>query len=90
MLLGASKWSVSKYELGTRPPTLELVLRCELIFGVSSAELFPSMYKAMQDDLGARALAFDEWLKGRTDKASLKKLDLLANIPGRTTAISDL
>ena len=89
-LLGVSRSLVNKYELGKRRPTLTATIKCELFFGVETSVLFPTLYKAAQDELGARALAMSERLEAKDDLRSRKKLKRLAAIPARTKPISEI
>ena len=82
-LLGIHQSSLERYEAGLRPPTAEVVIASEIIFGVRGAVLFPALYNAVDEELPIRALALHDRLVGRTDSASLKKLALIGGIPGR-------
>lgn len=82
-LLGICRTALSRYELGLRPPTAELVVASELIFGISGTMLFPALCNGVEEDLAIRALALHDNLVGRTDPASLKKLALISGIPNR-------
>jgi transcriptional regulator with XRE-family HTH domain len=82
-LLGIRRTSLSRYELGLRVPTAEIVIAVETIFGVGGAVLFPALYNSVEEELAIRALALHNRLAGLTDLASLKKLALISGIPGR-------
>ena len=82
-LLGVSADVISNVERGVSSATVKTVVGCSLLFGQTTAELFPSLYRTIEDDICARAVAFDRKLRGRTDPASCKKLALLAELVDR-------
>ncbi|HQU07582.1 MAG TPA: helix-turn-helix transcriptional regulator [Candidatus Paceibacterota bacterium] len=56
LLLGCrSGTKVSRYERHARTPTLETALACQAIFGVPVHELFPGMYREVEQVTHARA-----------------------------------
>jgi len=59
------KSTISRAERDNRPPTLKFALGCEVIFGKSASELFPSLYAEIEDAVMRRAAKLDERL--RTD-----------------------
>jgi DNA-binding XRE family transcriptional regulator len=89
-LVGVSKKTISKYELEERKPSANLILACEIIFDARASAVFPFFCKAIQDVLGARALALHDRLQGRTDEYSRRKLAMLAELPLRTADIRDV
>jgi transcriptional regulator with XRE-family HTH domain len=88
-LLGLSRQAISNYELEIRPVPAELIVASELLFGEPFFEVFPAFSEAIEDDIGARALALEAKLLRRTDAKSLKKLALLSGIPGRVRFAPD-
>lgn len=89
-LMGLSHDAISKYELEQRPLSVTVILASEIVFGKRADELFPTLYKAIQDELGKRALEMLERLEGKEDKESNRKRELLGGIPGRTREIPDV
>lgn len=84
LLLGqASRSSVSRLELGAGQPSLRFVVRCELIFGVSAAELFPQLYEQNHDLVMRRAARLDTHLRDRADASSARKRELLSAMINR-------
>jgi transcriptional regulator with XRE-family HTH domain len=81
-LLGVHKATLQRYEAGAWLPA-EIVIASELIFGVSAANIFPALYNGVDEDVPIRALALNNKLTGREDRASLKKLALISGIPDR-------
>lgn len=86
LLGGLSTTSVARIELGKRAPTLTVLLRYQVIFGASSAELVPSLYKALEDDVLSRAAALSIRLEGRKDGDSALKRRLLSDMISRVAA----
>lgn len=82
-LLGVSKGAISKYENGRCHLPVTRLMACEIIFGISAAELLIAVREAVEDRLSRRALAFHDRIEGKTDAASLKKLKLLNEIKDR-------
>jgi transcriptional regulator with XRE-family HTH domain len=82
-LLGVSKYTISKYELGRRPVSAKILVASAIIFGVNPAELFPALHDAVEEDLAIRAVALHDRLEGCEDAASRKKRSLIEGIPSR-------
>jgi len=82
-LLGISKNTLSRYELGLRVPTAEVVIASALLFGVGGDMIFPQLYNSIEEDLPVRALAMQERLGDETGPAIEKKLALITGIPNR-------
>lgn len=82
-LLGVTANAISKYECGKRSIPAEVLAASEVIFGVSATKLFPALFNNVDEDLAIRALDLHQRLAGRQDPVSIKKLALIAGIPGR-------
>lgn len=82
-LLGISKYTLSRYELGLRPLPAEIVIASETIFGVGGATIFPALYNRVDEEVPIRALTLLDRLVGRSDPTTLKKLALISGIPDR-------
>jgi transcriptional regulator with XRE-family HTH domain len=76
--------TLGAYEREVREVSARMLIAGELLFGEHASSLFPDLYKRVQDEIGARALAMYERLQDAQDEASKKKLRLLAAIPART------
>lgn len=84
LLLGqASRSVVSRLELGLGRPSLPFAIRCEAVFGVGVAELFPGLFEENHDHVMRHAADLDVRLRGRTDAGSARKRALLLEIVGR-------
>lgn len=84
LLLGhASRSVVSRLELGHGRPSLRFAVRCEAVFGVRVAELFPDLVDEHHDAVMRQAAHLDLQVRGRTDAGSARKRALLLEIVGR-------
>ncbi len=86
-LIGYHEDSIRRYEQGQRRPPLKFILACSFVFGQNLGELFPTLNRAIQDDIGIRAGRLDKRWRNLADPASRKKLALLHAIAGRMDAI---
>ena len=85
LLVGhASRSVVSRLELGQGRPSLRFAIRCEAVFGVQVAELFPDLFEENHDAVMRQAAHLDLQVRGRTDAGSARKRALLLEIVGRT------
>ncbi len=80
LLLGYSTSAISKFETRSSPPTVKLILGCEVIFGGGARELFPAVYRDIEDEVMRRARGLYERLEKRNDLASLDKMQLLLDM----------
>lgn len=55
LLGGSSREKVSYYELGQREPTSEILVACQIIFGIEGRLLFPAMYRRITTAVKRRA-----------------------------------
>lgn len=84
LLLGqASRSVVSRLELGQGRPSLPFAIRCEAVFGVRVAELFPDLFEENHEAVMHQAAHLDLQVRGRTDAGSARKRALLLEIVGR-------
>jgi hypothetical protein len=74
---------VSRCEASIREPTIRIVLGCEVVFGLSSRAIFPSLYDDVEEIVILRAAALDETLRGRDDPAAQRKRELLRRMVDR-------
>ena len=78
-LLGRkSPTHVSRLEKRKRAPTVDIVLACEILFGVKSHMIFPTLYEEIEDDVLARAAKLYEELQHKTSRPALRKKEFLS------------
>src|SRR5947209_2741757 len=88
LLSGVSAATLSRYELGQQTPRAEILLGCEVIFGVPLRELFPGLYQDRVDSVMRRAAALDRELGDQQDPPSIIKRALLREMAERAGNIS--
>lgn len=86
LLGGLSATSVGRIEMGRRWPTLPVALGYQVIFGNQPAELLPSLYEAVEEDVMNRAASLSIRLEGRPGGAAALKRRLLAEMVSRAGA----
>jgi transcriptional regulator with XRE-family HTH domain len=85
-LLGlSSRSAVSRIERADRDPTTATVIACGLVFGLATLALFPSLHAEIEDAVRAAVAVLREKLADRTDKVSIRKRALLAQVLKRIT-----
>lgn len=82
-LLGVSKNTLSRYELGLRVPTADVVIASAILFGVAGETIFPALYNSVCEELPVRALALQDRIHACSDLAAQKKLALINGVPSR-------
>lgn len=87
-LLGLSQSAVSRLESRGEPATLETTLALQVIFGEQPKLLFHERYASVEDAVMRRAAELDRKLRGKTDPASLKKLELLEGMVKRAQPVA--
>ena len=84
LLLGhASRSVVSRLELGHGRPSLPFALRCEAVFGVRTADLFPDLCADHHEAVMRQAARLDRDLRGRPGAGAARKRALLLEMVGR-------
>ncbi len=78
-LLGVSRSVITKAE-GDRPPSLQLLLMTEVMFGTTQRELFPGLYARLERRLILKALAIEHRLIGKDDPVSRRKCAFLGEL----------
>ena len=77
-LLGSqSRTKISRLEHGVRVPSVESLISCLVLFGVSAPELFPHLYSRIEERVLRDAAALLEELAGDTSRKSARKRELL-------------
>ena len=85
LLLGhASRSVVSRLELGHGRPSLTFAIRCEAVFGVGVAELFPDLYEENRELVMRRAADLDRRLHGHGGVVADRQRRLLREMVERT------
>ena len=69
---------VSRIENGKRDPTIDTVLACEVIFGVSASAIFPCAYDAIEERVMRELHRLDLTLSD-TSPVDLRKRELLSS-----------
>jgi transcriptional regulator with XRE-family HTH domain len=78
MLLGVeSSTTVSRIERSVRTPTAAVLVACSILFGLSHAELFPSLYEAVEEGVANAAKTLYDQLGEQTDSSSLRKREFV-------------
>ena len=83
-LLGVSQSAASRCESGECAPDFNMALGLQVIFSRSPRALFPGLYRQVEEAVMAVAAEMDRELEGKTDRASVRKQQLLAAMSVRT------
>jgi transcriptional regulator with XRE-family HTH domain len=86
-LVGTHGSVISDYELERHPISARLLIAVELIFGLAGRDMFPALYRQIEEEVCIATAALYEQLEGKTDARSAKRRKLLASIPDRVTPI---
>lgn len=76
-LLALSQGEISRLEENRRSVNLETALALQVIFDIEPRVVFADRYAAAEDRVMRRAARLDDKLRGRTDRGSQRKLELL-------------
>ncbi len=76
---------ISRLEKSRRTPSLSAALACQVIFGITPAEIFPYIYEEVEADIMTRANVLHEKLQGKKGKAVRAKLNFLEGMMDRAT-----
>ena len=68
--------------------TLETTLALQVIFGAQPKLLFHERYASIEDAVMRRAAELERKIRGKTDLASLKKLELLESMVKRAQPVA--
>jgi len=78
-LLGhKSPTHISRLEQGKRIPSKDVVLACEVLFGVPARSCFPKLYAEIEETVLARAATLYERIDNETSKTAIRKKEFLA------------
>lgn len=82
---------LSKLERLERRPTASIVIAAEIIFGASSADVFPSLYEKVETKVMRQAAILYERLEARRNEKSKEKcrllLDMIQRMPPLNTDV---
>lgn len=67
---------ISRIEKKQRPPTLQFVMACFILFGTSAAELFPDVAAGIEAGVMARVWEMYERIQGEPSKKTKTKIEL--------------
>lgn len=80
-LLGhKSATHVSRLEQGKRIPGTDVVLACEVLFGITPRSCFPHLYTGVEEAVHSRAAILHESLEKKTGKAAMRKKEFLSSV----------
>lgn len=78
-LLGhKSSTHVSRLEQGTRIPNKDVVLACEVLFGLTPRSFFPKLYTDIEEAVLARAATLYKRLDKETSHTAMRKKEFLS------------
>jgi len=84
-LLGVKQSRVSQYEQGSYPPLL-VALAYQVVFGKKLHVCFSDLYAEIEENVINRAVELDRAVRGKRDRISVRKQELLTTIVGRATS----
>jgi transcriptional regulator with XRE-family HTH domain len=68
---------ISRIEKKQRPPNLQLVIACFILFGTPAAEIFPDITAGVETLVLARVWDFYEKIQGDPSRKTKKQIELL-------------
>lgn len=78
-LLGRkSSTQVSRLEQGKRIPGMDIVLACEVLFGVTPSSFFPKFYADIEEAVLSRAAMLYKRLDKETSRVAMRKKEFLS------------
>jgi transcriptional regulator with XRE-family HTH domain len=83
-ILGVSESALSLCETQERPPTVNLLIGTEVIFGQSARDAFPALYAHTERNIMRRAAAFSKRLEHERDDVAKMKRELLTGMIDRS------
>lgn len=69
---------ISRLEQGKRIPSKDVVLACEVLFGIPPRKCFPKLYAEIEETVLARAATLYERLNQENSKAATRKKEFLS------------
>lgn len=78
-LLGRkSSTQVSRLEKGKRIPSMDIVLACEVLFGLTPRSFFPKLYADIEEIVLVRAAMLYKRLDKETSRVAMRKKEFLS------------
>lgn len=74
---------ISRIERETRIPTLQIILSCQVLFGIPPQVLFPRVYGALEDRVMRRAYSLYQRLAKDDSPEGLRKREFLETVLSR-------
>src|SRR5471030_502047 len=90
LLIGVSENVIGNCERQISNPPATVLLGCSLLFGAPAAELFPVLYKSVQESIGRHAAELDEHWRHRTDSITLRKKEFLGALARRSVTFPEV
>lgn len=78
LLEKTSSAHMSRLEHCKRPPSVRILIACEVLFGIPARKLFPKLYADIEESVLARAATIYETLERDFGRAATKKKELLS------------
>lgn len=85
LLLGRDPSMITRLEREGKSLSGRAALACQVVFGVPPQTMFPALYEQVEDAVMARAAKLHEALEGRSDRRSVRRRELLADMMRRAT-----
>src|SRR5476649_2477002 len=89
-LIGVSATVIGNCERQISNPTATVLLGCSLVFGAPAAELFPVLYKSVQESMGRHAAELDERWRHRTDPVTRRKMEFFGALARRSVIFPEV
>jgi transcriptional regulator with XRE-family HTH domain len=86
LLLSLTSGGLSKIENSSRSPGVRVVLGAEVVFGEASRDLFPALYRSVEEQVRSQGRLLYERLEAQGDAAAREKLALLVAMIERLQA----
>lgn len=86
-LLGVDHATISRVEAGDRSPNIHLALGLQVVFGEAPRDLFPDLYRAIEEAVINRAVDLDGRLVGKTGETVARQRALLLAMVTRSRPI---
>lgn len=86
-LLGVDHAVVSRLEAGERSPHIQIAIALQVIFGIAPRELFPDLYRAIEEQVINRAVEFERRLAGKAGRRGVLRRALLQSMVERSRPV---
>ena len=89
LLGGRSPTHIARIEAGKRPPSIEIALACQIIFGIPPEIMFPRLYTEIEEREMQGIYRFHEGLLQTTSPLGVRKRTLLERAMKRAISTSN-